>query len=250
MIITKSLLEDVKIAMDQFCVTSMMKSTPSQAFGHSLILKQIILEGSITDLNILQVENYLNQISFIGLNTLSQTELYNTYSNNDLAYILETINCLSEICLFLVERSLQEVPMDDDDISRKPHFREDENFHNSPIFQASSLFEQIMQLSEKVLDIDIANTSIKMISFSQNPEFNKTLNKAKRYSIDTLNLILTYIFNLKKTHSHNFSPQEAEFIGNFIKRFEEHIKFFLTQMHQVVVGMFSSDNALTYEVCS
>lgn len=235
--------------MDQYCISCLDKATASQAFGLTLIFKQIILEDTLNELDINQLEHYLNHISNLGLVTLTSGNDAFNYSSGDFAYVIEIINCLSELCYYLVERWLKELSSDEDDESELK-IKEEDNFHDSILFQATTLLQQIIELLEKVLNIDISNTNVKLLSLGENQDLNNVLNRSKKYAIETLNLFVSYTFQIKKQHSHKFNQQEVSIINNFVQRFEDHLKFLLTQLHQVVIGLYSSDFLLNNKVMS
>lgn len=234
--------------MDYYSISSLGTASRSQAFSHILILRQLIFEGSsLKDYPLQKIEFYLHQISQLGLNVLTQNQILTSASPEDLVYIIEITQMMCEICLFLVERSLSEntVVEDADD---QHILKNDPNFHKNSIFQASPLYKQILELLDKVLDINFSDSPIKLLSLSPNHEFNVYLNRAKKHSIQTITLIVFNVFNFKKLREHSFSQEETNIINQFIKKFEEYLKFSLTQLHEVTIGLFSSNTAPSYDV--
>ena len=212
-----------------------------------MIFKEIIIANSLNSLDINQLEYYLNHISNLGLVTLNSGNEASNLDSNDFAYIIEIINCHSELCYYLVERWLK-VPIFDDHNDDAYKIKEEENFNEVFLFQATPLFQQITELLEKVLNIDVSNSGVKLISLSENRNLDQTLNTSKKNAIETLNLLFSYIIQTKTQHGHKFHEQQKSIINDFIQRFEEHLKFFLTQLHQVIVGIYNSDFLLSNQV--
>ena len=176
---------------------------------------------------------------------MTQCEDITSKSEQEVLYIVEITHSLSHICKHLIERSLQEVQIVDD--MKKMVFKEDEDFHRSPIFGLTSMYTHIVELSEKILSTSFTN-DCKILCLTPNKELNSVFNKSKNNAIETINLLLGYIFLIKKNHGHKFLQEETLVINEFIQRFENHLKFCLTQLHEVTIGIFTSNVELTYEV--
>ena len=234
--------------MDYYSISSLSSASHSQAFSHTLVLRQLIFEGdSLKDYPIQKVEFYLHQISQLGLNVLTQNQLLTSASPEDVVYIIEITQMLCEICMFLVERSLREIPVEEDAADQYT-MKNDQDFHKNSLFQASPLYKQILELLDKVLDLNFSDNSVKLLSLSPNHEFNVYLNRAKKHAIQTINLIVFNVFNIKKLREHSFSLEETNIINQLIKKFEDYLKFSLTQLHEVTIGLFSSNTAPSYDV--
>lgn len=171
----------------------------------------------------------------------------NLLSNSaaDLMCIFEILNSHSEICIHLVDVALKKVPILDD--PRRNMRKEDQNCHESPIFTSSALYVQIIELMEKLLNINVTQENITLLSFSADSKVNTLLNKTKKNAVNTLDSLTSYIFGIKQIHKDKLTEGEMEVVNGFAKRFEEHLRYFLTQLHDVTIVLFSISTPLSYE---
>ncbi len=237
-------IEQIESAMELYIKSYLDKATPLQAFGLALILRQLKFENSLNDLDTKEIEYYLTNISQLSLATLASADASPNSNSETFSYILEIINCFSEQCYYLVERwtKFPNSEVDDQIIIQENAFQE------NLIFQSTSLLSQIIDLIEKILAINISNSEVKLLSLSENKELNTILDKTKKNAIEILGLLISHIFKHKELHHHKYSEQETATVNNFIQRFEEYLKFFLTQLHQTIIGLYSSNLPLNYKV--
>jgi len=216
-----------------------------QALGYTLLSHQLIFQNHLDVLPLDQVQFYLDEVSKTGLSILSNESLLSN-SPQDLMFIFEILNSHSEICTHLIEVAFKKLPILDD--PRLGITKEMQDCHQSPIFLSSALYIQITGFLEKLLNLNVTDTNISLFSFSQDASVNTILNKTKKNTVQTLNSLMCYVFGIKKIHKGKFTEAETEILDGFTKRFEEHLKYLLTQLHDVTIVLFSINTSLSYEV--
>jgi len=236
--------EEIKLSLSQYCFSCLGNATPMQAMGYTLLLHQLIFQNHFDTMPLEQAEFYLNEVSKTGLSILGNDNLLSN-SPSDLMCIFEILNSHSEICIHLLEVVLKKIPIMDD--PRRGIRKEDQNCHNSPIFVTSALYVQIIGFMEKLLNINVTQENITLLSFSSDAKVNTILNKTKKNAVYTLDSLMSYVFGIKTIHKDRLTEGEMEVIDGFTKRFEEHLKYFLTQLHDVTIVLFSINTQLSYE---
>jgi len=215
-----------------------------QALGYTLLSYKLIFQNHLDVLPLDQVQFYLDEVSRTGISILSNESLLSN-SPLDLMYIFEILHSHSEICTHLIEVAFNKVPICD--VPRLGLTKEMHDCHQSPIFLSSALYIQITEFLEKLLNLNVTDTNISLFSFSQDAQVNTILNKTKKYTVQTLNSLMCYIFGIKQIHKGKFTEAETEVLDGFTKRFEEHLKYFLVQLHDVTIVLFSITTSLSYE---
>jgi len=73
------------------------------------------------------------------------------------------------------------------------------------------------------------------------------LNKAKKLAVKNAVLIFSYVSHFKNEVKVNLSEFETTVFQGYTNNFSEFLKFFLTQLHSIVIANYSSNNKFTLE---
>ena len=86
------------------------------------------------------------------------------------------------------------------------------------------------------------------MSTSPNNDLNAVVNKTKRRVVQAFNLFLSCVLEMKTQYENNYSPLEKGISDDFVKIFQEHVVFYIKQLHESVSWSLLVKKPLTTDV--
>ena len=209
--------------LEQYLISTLQNATNAQALSILFILKQIV--QTVTTLDLERLETYIQTLSNLSLFQLSQLQIPIRELSKEFTLILEIVFYCSDLCKVLLDKLLVGVKKGD--------------FNKEFFFERNSFLQQIINFSEKILEIDLTGNNIKIVSISTLKEVDALLNNTKKNAIKNLRMLLDFTFQFRDEYEHEFSEQQKAVVVTIIQTFTGFLKFFLTQIHSLVALQFS-----------
>ncbi len=207
-----------------------------QALSVSLILK------SFVKIELTRISHCENIEKMMDLNfrlAMSQFEQIKSNQNNQnqqgVVFNLEIISSNAELsCSYLKDL------LDQYFLKRETKIGNIEgNNHKNWIFSKFEFLIKIISLCENTLCLNLTDNQFQFISLGN--ILDPVLNKAKKYSIKSLSLMLQLFFETKTDYEVQFVEAEKIFYQKFIQQYSDLLKFFLTQIHLALSAQFSKN---------
>lgn len=211
--------------LEQYLISTLQNATSAQVLSILFILKQIVESGSLTNLDLERLEIYIQTLSNLSLFQLSQLQLPIRELTKEFTLILEIVCYCSDLIKTLLDKLLAGLKRGD--------------FNKAFFFERNSSLQQIINLSEKILEVDLTGNNIKIVSTSTLKELDDLVNKTKKNAIKNLRMLLDYTFMIRDEYEVEFSEQQKSLVNTIIQNFTGFLKFFLTQIHSLVALQFS-----------
>lgn len=230
--------------IERYVISLLGEATSAQSFSISLILRQLVEIRCDEDSEYERIQNYIQAASNLGIAKLNGLPnlSQNVETAKDFGLSLEVIYCCIDICTSVFKKV--------SNLKRAGSFSADKKrqFDQFFIFENNEYLQQALVLTEKVLSLDLSNSGIKLISFNTLKNVDDVLNRAKKLAVKNAILMFSYVSHFKNEVKINLSEYETTVFQGYTNNFSEFLKFFLTQLHTIIITNYSSNNKLSVEV--
>jgi len=236
--------DSLQKVIEKYVISLLGEATSAQSCSISLILRQLVEIQCNESLEYERIQTYLQAALNLGIARLERLPdlLQNIEANTqDFGFSLEIIYCCMDICTLIFKK----VSNPKSTVS----FSQDQKkqFDQFLIFQNNELIQQALVFTEKVLSLDLNNSGIKLISINTLNNVDGVLNKGKKLAVKNASCMFNYIYNFKSPHKVALSEYEANIFQGYVNNFSEFLKFFLTQLHTIIVMSYSSNTKFSVE---